>query len=383
MILPDYRGNSIVNLVSSIMRACGARSVYPTLRRLPPEELAGYRNIVLFVIDGLGYDYVLKHKDSVMAEHLKARMTAVFPPTTAASITSFMTGLAPQNHGVTGWFVQLKELGMVTAVLPFKPQFGGMSLDNVDPVALKIFDQKSLFDKLKVKSYAIHDENILYSGYSSSHLGRAKKVPYKNLNGFFKQLKKVVRIKGRKLVYAYWPQFDHLCHHHRKASGIVLRHFRELDKGVASFLKSMKGTNTVLIITADHGLIDTARSRMIKVGDHPVLESALSLPLCGEPRTAYCYVHPSKSKLFLSYVKHKLNHVCDVYRSEDLIKRGLFGLFKPHKHFFDRIGDYVIIMKKNYTIRQKPLGKPIVYHTGVHGGISPEEMFVPLIVIKG
>ena len=44
--------------------------------------------------------------------------TAANPPTTSAAITTFATGLAPQQHAVTGWFMHLKELGAVSTILP-------------------------------------------------------------------------------------------------------------------------------------------------------------------------------------------------------------------------------------------------------------------------
>ena len=63
MELPDYQGGSIVNLMRSIERAldarpCDAAIAYPESQALPASALAGARNIVLLVIDGLGYDYL-------------------------------------------------------------------------------------------------------------------------------------------------------------------------------------------------------------------------------------------------------------------------------------------------------------------------------------
>ena len=41
----------------------------------------------------------------------------MFPPTTAAAVTTLLTATAPQQHAVTGWFLYLRELGTVTAFL--------------------------------------------------------------------------------------------------------------------------------------------------------------------------------------------------------------------------------------------------------------------------
>ena len=60
MYLPNYDNGSIVNLMSSISQGLGAESLYQPLPALSPAELSASRNIVLIVIDGLGYEYLMK-----------------------------------------------------------------------------------------------------------------------------------------------------------------------------------------------------------------------------------------------------------------------------------------------------------------------------------
>src|SRR5512135_1734595 len=105
MVLPDYAGGSILNLMRSVAEACGATGLpYEPARQLDPAELADAANIVLLVIDGLGLDYLLRNgKDGALRGHLRGSLTSVFPSTTASAITTFLTGLAPQQHGLTGW----------------------------------------------------------------------------------------------------------------------------------------------------------------------------------------------------------------------------------------------------------------------------------------
>ena len=60
--LPDYRGMSIVNLMSSIGGAFGLKSHYMELNEFNSNEIKKYKNVVLIIIDGLGYEY-LKERD--------------------------------------------------------------------------------------------------------------------------------------------------------------------------------------------------------------------------------------------------------------------------------------------------------------------------------
>jgi len=86
MYLPDYRGGSIVNLMASIEKALKGRPKYKPLRLLGPEELSS-KNIVLFVVDGLGYEYLMRNgKNTVFQKHLRGKMTSMFPSTTGTCI---------------------------------------------------------------------------------------------------------------------------------------------------------------------------------------------------------------------------------------------------------------------------------------------------------
>jgi hypothetical protein len=65
-----------------------------------------------------------------------------------------------------------------------------------------------------------------------------------------------------------------------------------------------------------------------------------------------------------------------------LITKGVFGLYEPVKTLWQRTGDYVLIMKENYVIKDKLLNEKTFNFIGNHGGTSEEEMFIPLIIIK-
>lgn len=105
------------------------------------------------------------------------------------------------------------------------------------------------------------------------------------------------------------------------------------------------------------------------------------MPLSGEPRVVYCYVKPNKIKQFENYVKTKLANVCEIHKSEELIRKNYFGLYEPNEKLKNRIGDYTLIMKDNFIMKDLVFGEDQNIYTGNHGGVSREEMIVPLIVI--
>src|SRR3989344_5694865 len=127
MPLPNYNDGSIINLMSSVGSALGKKSNYKPLKLLPSSTLKKSKNIVIMLLDGLGYEFLRKYgKGSVFNRHLKGKMTSVFPSATSAAIPVFFTGLSPQEHGIPGWYAFLKELGTVAIPLKYIPRGGGM-----------------------------------------------------------------------------------------------------------------------------------------------------------------------------------------------------------------------------------------------------------------
>ncbi len=381
--MPDYHDGSIVNLMASILQCFGGKSLYKPLRSLVPDEIRQYENIVLMIIDGLGQEYLAEYgQETFFADHQRGMMTSVFPATTATAITTFMTGLAPQQHAITGWYMYLKELGATTAILPFVPRFGGSSFGKLGITPAKFLDTKLLFNEISADSYYVIHDDLVDSDYTRTIGGSVQLVGFQGLYDMLSGIQNIVKThRRRKYIYAYWGAFDSLCHRHGASSDEAQQHFRDLTKAISRFVDSLKSSSTIFLITADHGFVDTSTEETIKVSEHPDFGDTLTLPLCGEPRVAYCYVHPGKVEQFESYVKNQFKDVCVMHRAEDLVAKNYFGLFEPHPRLIERIGDYVLIMKDNYVIRDFVLGEKEFYFTGYHGGMTRAEMLVPLVVI--
>jgi len=384
MGIPNYKDGSIVNLMSSIGGAMGYKSKYNQLKLLHSEELKGSKNIVLLVIDGLCYNY-LKDKESVFNKGLVGRMTTVYPPTTAAAITTFFTGEAPQQHGFTGWFVNLREAGVVSTILKFTPRGGKESLEEYGLQVKDTLPSSSFYEKINRESYIIQLKKLSKTSYNLATAGDAEILSYKNLNGFCRKIRKAIKKSDeKKYIYAYWPGFDSLSHKHGINSKETEEHFYELDKNIEKLIKKIDGTDTSLIITADHGLVDKKdiEKEIITLENHPKLEECLSAPLCGDARAAYCYVHPSKAKQFEHYVKTKLNKYCELHTSDEIIEKNYFGLGEPMPELKHRVGDYVLIMKDQYIFIDRLVNEEKYTHVGDHGGLSDDELYVPLIVFN-
>lgn len=381
-VWPDYQGGGIVNLMASLVAGLGgADTGYPHSTELAAEEIAAYRQVLLILVDGLGRRFLNRHPGSSLAEHCRGRMTSVLPSTTASAVTTFLTGLAPQQHGVTGWHMYFRELGSVLSVLPGTPRYGGVPLKAAGICAHRLFGHVPVFDLIPAASVALTPRRIAQSDFNLSHRGKAEMRPFDTLDDFFAEIAAMLRSgQERKFVYAYWSDFDRISHESGAYSPEADWHYTRIDQAFQRLLRQMAGRGVLVIVTADHGFIDTGPRRTIDLAQHPELKDCLILPLCGEPRMAYCYVRPDRREDFEAYVRGNLAHCAELWSSRELIERGGFGLGTPHPRLAERVGDYTLLMKENYVIRDWLPWEEHHEHIGVHGGCSEEEMYVPLIV---
>ena len=379
-VLPDYAGGGVVNLMSSIAAALGSGSPYPPLTALPPQALAGARHLVLLVVDGLGHAF-LSARDGALRRHLVGPLTSVFPSTTASAIPTFLTGLAPQQHGLTGWNMYFRELGAVVAPLPYRLRTGRHALRDAGVTPAQLFGLTPLFDRLPVASHVVSPRQIVHSDFNVALAGKARRHGYESLDEMFALIAGLLRIEApRSYIHAYWPQLDSLAHAHGVASDAVAQAFAELDAGFARLADIARQTGSRIVVTADHGFIDTSEADTIDLDDHPGLRETLLLPLCGEPRVAYAYVRSGREAQFEDYLRTHLAGRVDAIPSEAVVREGWLGPGAPHPGLRDRLGDYVLIPRGRAILRDWLAGEERYTHVGVHGGLSPAEMIVPLVV---
>lgn len=373
MVFPDYK-KSVVNISGSIIAALGGRSMYPPLKELG--FLRGQKKIVLLVIDGLGYEFLKKKgKKSFLWKNCTGYVTSVFPSTTATAETSLATGTAPQQHGITGWTMLLKELGMVSKVFPFEARAGG-TLEATGIDRRDIFKEKFISDKIAGPSIKVLPDFVAVQ-YFNSHAV----APFKDLTGMVSGIKEALA-DGNRFIYAYWADFDKISHKLGSLNRETVNHFHEIDRAVETLSAEIKRQGACLIVTADHGFADVQKKNRVMLQDYPQIYACLAVPLCGEARAPFCYVRPDREALFRKLVKKQLGFCCVLRKGPDLIRKGFFGKGLPNPRLYERVGDYVMLLKDGYTVRDLIFGESEPKINGYHGGLSKEEMYVPLIVFR-
>lgn len=384
MLKPDYAAEGIVNLMASLELALqGQASPYNSCRVLHDcEALSTAKTVVLLVIDGLGFNF-LQRQGGAMHDALLGRLTSVCPTTTAAAIPTFLTGAAPQQHGFTGWFTYLEEMQKVAAVLPYRDRFGEALMDTgLRPADLSGVEPLSM--RIPHHCSSLMPAHIAHSTFNLSYSRGSEILSYYSMDDMFEQLAKLMLApcESRHFVYAYWSRFDSLAHQYGVDSEQTIRHFHALDQHFQQLCQATTGSDSLLLATSDHGFVDIHEAGQIEMSAHPELGEMLAQPLCGEPRLRFCHVKPSCNEAFAAYVKTHMSTYCDLYSTESLFDQGFFGTGEPHVHFASRLGQWALVFKPDYVLNQWLENETPHYHIGHHGGLSGDELFVPLIKFR-
>jgi len=381
MFKPDYTGNSIVNLMGSVMAACGAQPRNLPLRDHDTSAWAGARRLALIVVDGLGWDILHSYgADTLFAKYATRRLTSVFPSTTAAAITMFTSGLSPAQHALTGGFVWLKELGTASVILPFAPRWAWTTYNKHGIAESEVYNFPNLYGAIPRVCRVVSPASYVGSAFSNHTCAGAEYYAYRTMTGFARQLKRALCEPDESaFVYAYWPGYDSTSHHYGVGSEQAAEHLHALDKALAGVFERLAGTGTRVLITADHGFIDTKPETRLALTDFPDIAACLNIPLCGESRVPYAYVKPELAGRFEELVRTQLGHCCMLNTRREMLEGEWYGLGEPNPRLADRIGDYILHMRDGWVLMDQVLGERRPNLIGFHGGSSETEMHVPLI----
>lgn len=379
-VLPDFDGGGIHGLANSLANWLAAPGQAPAFlldRDNPPQ-----RSIVLIVIDGLGDGFLQRHgQGSHLLRYRRRRLTSVFPSTTASAVTTLMTGLSPAEHGLNGWYIHDQRFGGVILPLPLQLRAGGPL--RAPFLTWRLFPYRCMFAQSQLPTSFVSPTEIAFSPFSRRHARGALIRGYDGLDGFRQQICAAVAAQGaRDFVHAYYARFDAMSHHFGPDAPEVIEEFWRIDRCLGAVFDELSGLGTEVWLTADHGFIDASESRHVHLEDHPELATMLNGPLFGERRAAFCKAREGAEDELLAYVSSRLAGKAVAAASPSLLEAGLFGPGKQHKRLPERLGSHAILMEPGWTLSDCLPGEKEHAMKGVHGGLSADEMWVPLVQLR-
>ncbi|MGC3964512.1 MAG: alkaline phosphatase family protein [Rhodocyclaceae bacterium] len=384
IVLPDYHGSGLFNLAVSVARVCGADTPSDYADLSLPNALRAsdtwgrYDSVVLFLVDGLGDEFLSRHRD--VAPNLwrdrATRLTSVFPSTTATAITTLMTAKPASQHGLLGWFVREHGSGRLVAPLPMRYRNDG-AVDDPE-IVRRVLSESPTFGRARRQTHIVTLPYLAGGPYSSHHTGAAAVHPYADLAALPQVVASVVAgSTAPHVIYCYTPLLDAMGHDHGTHSPQALSALAQVDAAYAGLQQALP--DSLIVLTADHGFIDSPPERSIDLGAHPVLHAMLAAPLSGEGRCAYCHVKPGLVDAFGEAAEAALGRIMHIVPSAQLFDAGMFGP-GDSQSARQRAGDWALIGRDDWTVYDRLPGERRHAMLGVHGGLSPAEMFVPLVL---
>ncbi len=395
-VYPYYGAYSIAEIPAAVERLLGGtpeRAVFPFL------DKNEYARVILFFVDGLGFDHFIDYERWLPFFHRLATsgnvypLTSVFPSTTPAALTTLHTGLTPQEHGLPEWTVYFPEFGRVIEPLPFRAH---LSLDRETLLTEggsfeMLYPGETLYERLcrnGIASSVFLSSEYSTSTYATATLRGATAVPYDSGEDLFPKLADFLASTERGYAFVYWTAVDRVEHAFGPRSDEHIGALRDISRRLEEFIASLDAeqvANTYFLLTSDHGQSNIQNEDIIYLNEYLDLDQhyALSpvrqaIPPTGAPHDVFLHIAEGRVPSVLAYLSEKLKGKAEVLTTEDAIDRGLFGLNEPVPRFKERIGSVLILPYEGYHVWYQYLPGGQFGQLGIHGGLSQEEMIVPL-----
>ena len=396
---PAYGGRSIVNVASSAFTEAGGKvdGAPPLAPPLDPKLTPGAGRTaegptVVFLIDGLGWHPFRRwvaSSEGPLAERWGAAahpITSVFPTTTSTALTSLSTATAPSVHGLVGYRQYLPRFGVVADMLKFSPV--GVSTPEllVGPgwKPSDVSGAPTVFRRGGLGT-AVTRDRFQGSGLTRMLYDGAEFVGYATATDFAHELERVLaRDHAPRLVYAYWDELDTIQH----LKGLGERLFDlELERigGILEFvargLSPARRRAVRVMITGDHGQVPATVESRIAIERIPAVADEMGRPLAGDRRAGLFQARPGRLSALRDALRSALPVGSAVLEVPDAVTAGLFGPPPMHPEILDRLGDLLALVPPPAALTYLLPGAapPTRYLVGAHGGLSAEELLVPLI----
>lgn len=320
------------------------------------------------LVDGLGYHQLtqrLGHAQTLRKIGLGDPITTVVPSTTAAGITSFGTGAMPGTTAMVGYAVRSPKSKTVFSLISWK---------DVDEDPISWQTHPTLFEQLSNDADAvlIQPKKFIGSGLTLAALRGGRAISAERLDERVDAAVRQIR-HGAKLAYLYWGDIDSVGHKNGWQSDSWVGELERFDAAFGRLLRSLP-KDTVVVLTADHGMIDV--EHRLDIASVKELTRGVDA-VAGEPRAVQLYTDDAAGvhKRWSEY----LGDAAWIVTKNELVSSGVLG---PTSNFASSImGDVWAFSKdRNVIVDSRSQTPTAIGLIGVHGSLTEQEMEIPLVV---
>jgi predicted AlkP superfamily pyrophosphatase or phosphodiesterase len=364
-----------------------------------------YDAVVLFLVDGFGWRFFEKFQSAPFLRQIIGRsqvekLTSQFPSTTAAHITCIHTGQPVGQSGIYEWTIYDPTLDVLFTPLLFS-YAGTQERDQLKPAGVdpkSLYPMGTLHQTLKgkgVEPFVFQHREYTPSTYSNIMFDGATVRGYKTLAEMFHNFGETLKAQKTPAYYfLYYDRVDSLSHDYGPDSP-------QVEAEIMSFLLLMEhffvriltasGKRVLFMLTADHGEVEVDPKTTVYLNTDPRfagLEKFLKtnkkgelLVPAGAPRDMFLHIKEGLLDEATHFFKSRLADKAEVEKTENLISQGYFGeTISPI--FRARVGDLVLLPFRYESVWWYEKGKFEQKFYGHHGGLTCQEMEIPLITLE-
>lgn len=377
IIMPNYE-KSILNLINSILKYYKVQTKYEGLPELKNLLKKDYKNIVLIILDGMGYN-ILKEisPDGFFLKNNISKITSVCPSTTTAAMTTYYSGKPPIETGWIAMSQYFKEQGRAVEMLREIYSYTG---EPVKKSRLDIYDLVkyiTVYEQIEqiqpdVKAYEINPVHCK---------ARSKRnINANTIELLCDSIKSICKNDEKNFILAYNDNPDVLLHKNGCKSVEVAEFVKNAENEIKNMCQELEETNTLILISADHGHKDIGK--VYNILDLNEIQDCLITPPSLESRAVTFWVKEDKKQKFEELFKNQLSEEFLLFTKEEFLKKELLGKGNQHPKIDDFIGNYIVIAISNSIIKlDNYIGKEKANKKATHCGFTKDEMEVPLIGI--
>ncbi|HET9052128.1 MAG TPA: nucleotide pyrophosphatase/phosphodiesterase family protein [Candidatus Dormibacteraeota bacterium] len=377
--VPRYGERSLADLAPSALGALGVAGESDIVGIGPASR------VCILVVDGLGEEQRRGGAGLApfLAAHAREPLTASFPATTAASLSSIGTGLPPGEHGLVGYTMAVPGRERVMNVLrwelyghgPHVDMRGELPPERLQPVPTALERAARAGVSVSVLGPREHQG----SGMTRAALRGGRYRPVFGLGDLVAGAAQALAEGTRSLVYAYHADLDLIGHVRGAGSEAWRLQLRTLDSAAAALAERLP-PGAALVVTGDHGMVDVGEGDSLDVDDIAGLGDGVAA-LAGEPRMRHVHAVDGAAGDVLAAWRDTLGELFWVAPRDEAIAGGWFGPRVPDR-VRARIGDVIAASRGRAVLVQRAVDPLQASLRGHHGSATDEEQSVPLVVAR-
>ena len=354
--------------------------------------------VVVIFVDSFGWqfwqDYHARFRATsrVVQQGTLTPVSALFPTTTAASVSTMNLGVLPSQHALYEWNIYIPAYGEVIQSLAFSP-LGRHSNDaclrrGYDPGKL-LEVHETVHQRLAgqgVRSIQFAHRSYATSAYNSVASAGAEIVRHSTPAEGLVQLKEaLVAMTGKACLSLYWAALDSMAHVHGPGTSYHAAEIASFWLTFDAIFQDVARPGTLYLFTADHGHVYADARQTIYLNERfpelagclPVSPTGNPIYPNGSPRDVFLHVRPERKADVLALLHRHFDDDAFILPIEEALQHGLLGP-GPFGQELRRLGDILILPYRNRFIWWREKGLMANTFHGHHGGLLPEELITVL-----